>query len=202
MVQKFPKGKEGVEVCIARPGVIANSTTWSRALVANLFRIINRFGRTLPSIQRSELAAAVLNQARDGIEKRTLLNADLVRLGRRELKFRSAPRLSWISRGRSMDPAVALCLSSWLLEPMNLDITSAGIGMGFWNSTNISLYQEAQLTIDRVWLCLCLFMTWNNTIPYYKGGVGGNPPGESFFIMASLVLKNRTNSEVRKLWSK
>ncbi|CRL20760.1 NAD(P)-binding domain [Penicillium camemberti] len=94
MVQKFPKGKEGVEVCIARPGVIANSTTWSRALVANLFRIINRFGRTLPSIQRSELAAAVLNQARDGIEKRTLLNADLVRLGRRELKFRSAPRLS------------------------------------------------------------------------------------------------------------
>lgn len=62
--------------------------------MANLFRIINRFGRTLPSIQRSELAAAVLNQARDGIEKRTLLNADLVRLGRRELKFRSAPRLS------------------------------------------------------------------------------------------------------------
>lgn len=94
MVQKFPRGKQGVEVCIARPGVIANSTTWSNTLVAKLFRIINRFGRTLPTIQRSELAAAVLNQAMDGLEKRTLLNADLVRLGRRELKFRSMPRLS------------------------------------------------------------------------------------------------------------
>ncbi|KAJ5922023.1 hypothetical protein N7516_009726 [Penicillium verrucosum] len=93
MVQRFPTEKEGVEVCIARPGVIANSTTWSRALVVNLFRIINRFGRTLPSIQRSELAAAVLNQVMDGFEKKTLLNADLVRLGRRELKLRSTPRL-------------------------------------------------------------------------------------------------------------
>ncbi|KAJ5530519.1 hypothetical protein N7527_003912 [Penicillium freii] len=92
MVQRFPTEKEGVEVCIARPGVIANSTTWSRALVANLFRIVNRFGRTLPNIQRSELAAAVLNQVMDGFEKKTLLNADLVRLGRRELKLRSTPR--------------------------------------------------------------------------------------------------------------
>lgn len=93
MVQRFPTEKEGVEVCIARPGVIANSTTWSRTLVVNLFRIINRFGRTLPNIQRSELAAAVLNQVMDGFEKETLLNADLVRLGRRELKLRSTPRL-------------------------------------------------------------------------------------------------------------
>lgn len=93
MVQRFPTEKEGVEACIARPGVIANSTTWSRALVVNLFRIINRFGRTLPNIQRSELAAAVLNQVMDGFEKETLLNADLVRLGRRELKLRSTPRL-------------------------------------------------------------------------------------------------------------
>lgn len=92
MVQRFPTEKEGVEVCIARPGVIANSTTWSRALVVNLFRIVNRFGRTLPNIQRSELAAAVLNQVMDGFEKKTLLNADLVRLGRRELKLRSTPR--------------------------------------------------------------------------------------------------------------
>lgn len=106
---------------------------------------------------------------------------------------------SW---GKSMDPALALCRSSWLLEPMNCDITSAGIGMGFWNSTNLSLYQEAQLTIHKVWLSLCLFVTWNITIPYYKGGVGGNPHGESFFIIVNLVLKNRTNSEVRRLWSK
>lgn len=94
MVLKFPTEKEGVEVCIARPSLIANSTTWSRALVANLFRIVSRFGRPIPNIQRSELAAAVLNQVMHGFEKETLLNADLVRVGRKELKFRSMPQAS------------------------------------------------------------------------------------------------------------
>ncbi|KAI2741042.1 hypothetical protein DTO013E5_1971 [Penicillium roqueforti] len=91
MVLKFPTENEGVEVCIARPGVIANPSTWSRALVANLFRIVGFFGRSLPNIQRSELAAAVLNQVMDGFEKEALLNADLVRIGQRELKFSSMP---------------------------------------------------------------------------------------------------------------
>ncbi|CAG8898784.1 unnamed protein product [Penicillium egyptiacum] len=94
MVLKFPTEKQGVEVCIARPGMIANSSTWSRALVANLFRIVNLFGRPLPNIQQSQLAAAVLNQVVDGFEKETLLNADLVRLGQRELKFRSTAQPS------------------------------------------------------------------------------------------------------------
>ncbi|KAJ5465495.1 hypothetical protein N7530_009282 [Penicillium desertorum] len=89
MVLKFPTEKERVEVCIARPGVIANSSIWSRALVANLFRIVNLFGRPLPNIQRSQLAAAVLQQVMDGFEKETLSNADLVRIGQRELEFRS-----------------------------------------------------------------------------------------------------------------
>ncbi|KAJ5816267.1 hypothetical protein N7447_008500 [Penicillium robsamsonii] len=93
MVLRFPTGKDGVEVCIAQPGVIADSTTWSRALVANLFRILNLFGRPLANVQRSELAAAMLNQVMDGFEKETLLNADLVRIGRRELKFRSLPQV-------------------------------------------------------------------------------------------------------------
>jgi hypothetical protein len=87
MVLKFPTEKERVEVCIARPGVIANSSIWSRALVANLFRIVNLFGRPLPNIQRSQLAAAVLHQVMDGFEKETLSNADLVRIGQRELEF-------------------------------------------------------------------------------------------------------------------
>ncbi|KAJ5210898.1 hypothetical protein N7491_010713 [Penicillium cf. griseofulvum] len=93
MVLGFPAEKEGVEVCIAQPGVIANSTTWSQALVANLFRILNLFGRPLPNVQRNELAAAVINQVMHGFEKETLLNADLVRIGRRELKFRSMPQV-------------------------------------------------------------------------------------------------------------
>lgn len=85
MVLKFPVEKKDVEVCIARAGVIANSTTWSRALVANLCRILNLFGRPFPNIHRSELAAAVLNQVMDGFEKETLSNADLVRIGQRTL---------------------------------------------------------------------------------------------------------------------
>ncbi|OQE13685.1 hypothetical protein PENFLA_c044G03819 [Penicillium flavigenum] len=55
MVLKFPTEKDGVEVCIARPGVIANSSAWSRALVANLFRIVNLFGRP-PSEYTTESA--------------------------------------------------------------------------------------------------------------------------------------------------
>ena len=94
MVLKFPIEKEGVEVCIARPGVIANSSTWSRALVANLFRIVNLFGRPLPYVQRSQLAAAVLIQVMDGFEKQTLSNADLVRIGQREMNSRSIPQPS------------------------------------------------------------------------------------------------------------
>ena len=96
MVLKFPTEKEGVEVCIARPGVIANSSTWSRALVANLFRIVNLFGQPLPYVQRSQLAAAVLIQVMDGFEKQTLSNADLVRIGQREMNSRSIPQPSWI----------------------------------------------------------------------------------------------------------
>ncbi|KZN94472.1 hypothetical protein EN45_046690 [Penicillium chrysogenum] len=94
MVLKFPTEKEGVEVCIARPGVIANSSTWSRALVANLFRIVNLFGQPLPYVQRSQLAAALLSQVMDGFEKQTLSNADLVRIGQREMNSRSIPQPS------------------------------------------------------------------------------------------------------------
>ncbi|KAJ5970526.1 uncharacterized protein N7479_000444, partial [Penicillium vulpinum] len=94
MVLRFPTEKDRVKICIAQPGVIVNSTTWSRALVANLLRIASLFGRPLSNIQRSELAAAMLNQVMDGFEKETLSNADLVRLGRRELKFRSISQAS------------------------------------------------------------------------------------------------------------
>lgn len=101
MVLKFPTEKEGVEVCIARPGMIANSSTWSRALVANLFRIVNLFRRPLSNIQRSQLAAAVLNQVMDGFEKETLSNADLIRIGQRKPKFRSLSTFMNHLQGRS-----------------------------------------------------------------------------------------------------
>jgi hypothetical protein len=92
MVLRFPTEREGVDVCIAQPGVITNSTTWSRALVANLFRVTNLIGRPFANIPRSELAAAVLSQAVIGFEKDTLLNVDLVRLGQKALKSQKIPK--------------------------------------------------------------------------------------------------------------
>lgn len=90
MVLKFPAENEGVEVCIAQPGVIANSTTWSRALVANIFRVFNSVGRPFPNIHRSELAAAVLDQALNGFKKETLMNNELVNIGQKALKSQRA----------------------------------------------------------------------------------------------------------------
>ena len=200
MVHKFPTGNEGVEVCIARPGVIANSTAWSKGLVANLFRIINRFGRTLPSIQRSELAGALLKQAMDGFEKRTLLNADLVRLGRRELKTRRIPRLSWIIPGEDqwIPPSLyAVHLDCW--SPWIVISLQQGSEWAFETQQTYPSTGRLNLLLIECDLCLCLFVTWSITIPYYKGGVGGNPHGQSFFIMVGLVLKSTTDFEVRRL---
>ena len=85
-VLALPAEHERVEVCVAQPGVVTNSTTWSRAALACLFRVTNIFTRAFPNISRSELAAVVLDQAIRGFEKDTLSNADLVQLGLAALK--------------------------------------------------------------------------------------------------------------------
>jgi len=94
MVLKFPAEHEGVEVCIAQPGVVTNSTTWSRAALASLFGVVNVFTRAFPNVNRRELAAAVLNQAVRGFDKETLSNADLARLGHAALQAKEVPRRS------------------------------------------------------------------------------------------------------------
>lgn len=81
MVLKFPAEYEGVEVCIAQPGIVTNSTTWSRATLRTLFRVINVFGQVFPTIDREELSKAVLNQVVQGFDRERLSNANLVRLG-------------------------------------------------------------------------------------------------------------------------
>lgn len=93
MVLKFAEN-DGVEVCIAQPGVVTNSTTWSRAALAFLFGIINVLTRAIPNVSRRELSAAVLNQAVHGFNKETLSNADLVRLGQEVLEEEKASRAS------------------------------------------------------------------------------------------------------------
>ena len=82
----FPAEHNGVEVCIAQPGIVTNSTTWSRAVLASLFRVINIFTSVFPNVSRKQLAAAVLDRALRGFEKDTLTNTDLLRLGNAALK--------------------------------------------------------------------------------------------------------------------
>ncbi|KAJ5611709.1 hypothetical protein N7528_008814 [Penicillium herquei] len=86
MVIGFPTQFPGTQTCIAQPGVVTNSTTWSRAALAFLFRGVNLITRRIPNVDRSELSAAVLHQAVYGFEKETLLNNDLARLGQASLK--------------------------------------------------------------------------------------------------------------------
>ena len=82
----FPAEHDGVEVCILQPGVVTNSTTWSRAALASLFHVVNTFTSALPNVSRKQLAAAALDRALRGFEKDTFANADLVRLGNAALE--------------------------------------------------------------------------------------------------------------------
>lgn len=86
MVIELPKKHDGVEVCIFQPGVVTNSTTWSRAVVQTLFNATNVITRAFPNVARKQLAAAALHQALHGIEKETAPNKDLVRIGTQALK--------------------------------------------------------------------------------------------------------------------
>lgn len=88
MVRKLPKECQGIEVCIARPGVITSSNTWARAAIASVFNATNFFTRAIPNVTLEEVSSAVLNQVLGGFEKEVLCNADLVRLGQasREVK--------------------------------------------------------------------------------------------------------------------
>jgi hypothetical protein len=81
MIRKLAGEYEGVEVCVARPGVITSSTTWMRAAVASAFSATNFFTRAFANITLEDVSSAVLNQVVDGFEKETLSNSDLVRLG-------------------------------------------------------------------------------------------------------------------------
>ncbi|KAJ5579582.1 uncharacterized protein N7459_005567 [Penicillium hispanicum] len=92
MVRQLPVEYEGVEVCIAHPGVVTNSTTWSRAALHFLFKMINAITQAIPNVDRGELSAAVLNQAVAGFKKSLLSNADLVRLGKEVLRASNSVR--------------------------------------------------------------------------------------------------------------
>ncbi|KAJ8058297.1 hypothetical protein OCU04_012491 [Sclerotinia nivalis] len=77
----YANNSEGiVKACIAKPGLI--DAPGKRGPV---MQVVSTIGRTLiglPKVEVSEIAATLLKQAVDGIEKETLLNEDLVRIGR------------------------------------------------------------------------------------------------------------------------
>ncbi|KAJ6171709.1 hypothetical protein N7470_000776 [Penicillium chermesinum] len=86
MVLKFPEEYPNIDICIAQPGVIVNSTTLSRAMVAAVFRVINTFTRAIPNIHREELSAAVLDLIVTGFDKDRVGNSELVDRGQKALK--------------------------------------------------------------------------------------------------------------------
>ncbi|KAJ5650222.1 uncharacterized protein N7484_003945 [Penicillium longicatenatum] len=86
MVRKFQTQYEETKVCIAHPGVVTSSTTWTRTVLGSIFGVVNLFTRAFPNVSQSELAAAVLDQAIDGFDKETLSNNDLVRIGQSVLQ--------------------------------------------------------------------------------------------------------------------
>jgi len=85
MVLAFGAEHEGIEVCVAQPGMVTSSVTFWRAAQALLFSFTNMFTRAIPNVSRTELAAAILGQVVRGFEKEPLTNADLVQLGRTAL---------------------------------------------------------------------------------------------------------------------
>ena len=90
MVLNFPVEYEGVEVCIAQPGVVTHSATWSRVMIGSLFRLINVIAPIFPTVDLKELSKAVLNQVVQGFDVERLSNADIVRLGQADTQVAEA----------------------------------------------------------------------------------------------------------------
>ncbi|KAM0167078.1 hypothetical protein ACHAQE_000707 [Botrytis cinerea] len=81
----YAKASNGtVEACIAKPGLI-DGPDRRQGLVVSVLSTIGRRLIGLPIVDVSQIAATLLEHAVNGIEKETLLNEDLVRIGDRVL---------------------------------------------------------------------------------------------------------------------
>jgi hypothetical protein len=72
-----------VEACVAKPGLI--DAPGKTGLVMKMVQTVGRSIISLPKVDLSDIAATLLNQAVTGFEKETLLNEDLIRIGRKAL---------------------------------------------------------------------------------------------------------------------
>ena len=82
MVLEYCSKHAGIEVCVAKPGIITSSITVTRAAISAIYSFTNVFTNSLMNISRKDCAAALLHQVVHGFEKETLGNADLLRIGR------------------------------------------------------------------------------------------------------------------------
>jgi hypothetical protein len=72
-----------VQSCIAKPGLIDGPG--KGALTGGILTFVLRLVFSVPKVDRSQIAATLIEQAVNGLEKDTLLNSDLVRIGSRVL---------------------------------------------------------------------------------------------------------------------
>jgi hypothetical protein len=70
---------DGIQVCVAKPGLITQD--WDVPRLA--FSVLAKLHSGVPSIRVYDIAAAMLQQVRDGFEKEPLMNEDLQRIGQR-----------------------------------------------------------------------------------------------------------------------
>lgn len=69
-----------VQACIAKPGTI-DGTARPQGMFMSMLSSVGRSFIGLPSVHVKQIGATLLKQAVEGIEKETLLNEDLVRIG-------------------------------------------------------------------------------------------------------------------------
>lgn len=77
------ESKGAVEACVAKPGLI--DAPGRKGLVMKTMQTIGCSMIGLPKVDVSEIAATLLDQAINGFDKDTLLNEDLVSIGRRAM---------------------------------------------------------------------------------------------------------------------
>ncbi|KAK9259809.1 hypothetical protein V1519DRAFT_432132 [Lipomyces tetrasporus] len=83
-VLNYAKDSRGaVEAAVAKPGLIDAPGKMSMAM--NALSTIGRSIIGLPKVDVHEVAATLIDQAINGIEKDTLLNDDLIRIGQKAL---------------------------------------------------------------------------------------------------------------------
>jgi len=88
MVLEYAKASNGaVEACIAKPGLIDAIDV---PMATTMFRAVLRTVVGLPRVHVSEIAAALIKQAVNGVERETLLNEDLVEIGGKVLQQEKA----------------------------------------------------------------------------------------------------------------